>query len=102
MGRTPARALVLTGLIASLLAGGTAAAEGYATGDSGESGAAVDAGDRGGDRAWRYDTYYLFPLTRHMGEAEIPLPCRIPLYPFAVAVDTVQLPFGAIAGLFGD
>jgi len=102
MARTPAGALVLTGLIASLLVGGIAAAEGPATGDSAASGAAADAGDRGGDRPWRYDTYYLFPLTRHMDEAEIPWLCRIPLYPFAVAVDTVQLPFGAIAGLFGD
>jgi hypothetical protein len=90
------------GLITSLLAGGTAAGAGYETGDSGEPDAAADAGDRGVDRPWRYDTYYLFPLTRHMDEAEIPRGCQIPLYPFTVAIDIAQLPFGAIAGLFGD
>jgi len=100
MGRTTSRALVLMGLITSLLLGGSAAA--LNDGDSAGSGAAVETADRGLDRPWRYDTYYLFPLTRHMDEAEIPRPCRIPLYPFAVAIDIVQLPFGAIAGLFGD
>ena len=102
MDRRTARALVLMGLIASLLAGGTAAGESHTAGDSGGSGAVVDAGDRGGDRPWRYDTYYLFPLTRHMDEAEIPRGCQIPLYPFTVAIDIAQLPFGAIAGLFGE
>jgi hypothetical protein len=98
MDRRIARTLALAGLVISLLAGGTAAA----IGPPGESRASTEAGDREDRREWRYDTYYLFPLTRHMDEAGIPPACRIPLYPFTVAFDLFQLPFGAIAGLFGD
>jgi hypothetical protein len=51
---------------------------------------------------WRYSTYYLYPLTRHMEESDIPKGWRIPLYPITAVLDTAQLPFGALAGLFGD
>ena len=52
---------------------------------------------------WRYGTYYLFPLTRHLGTAGgVSRNWRYPLYPLTVAFDAGQLPFGAIAGLFGE
>ena len=54
------------------------------------------------DDGWRYGTYYLYPLTRHMGESEASKPWSYGMLPFTVVLDTVQLPFGALAGLFGD
>ncbi len=51
---------------------------------------------------WSYSTYYLYPLTRHMDESEITGGWRYALYPLTVVLDTVQLPWGALAGLFGD
>ncbi len=51
---------------------------------------------------WSYNTYYLFPLTRHMDESEITGGWRYAMYPLTVVLDTVQLPWGAFAGLFGD
>ena len=54
------------------------------------------------DDGWHYGTYYLYPLTRHLGESEISKPWSYGMLPFTVVLDTVQLPFGAIAGLFGD
>jgi hypothetical protein len=54
------------------------------------------------DDSWQYDTYYIYPLTRHMDESEIiPEYWRYPLYPVTALLDTAQLPFGALAGLFG-
>lgn len=71
------------------------------------------------DDGWRYDTYYIYPLTRHINEREVepgwtrwlfhPLTASLGppwghwlLYPITVTLDTVQLPFGALAGLFGE
>ena len=53
-------------------------------------------------RGWRYGTDYLFPLTRGGDEAGLPTWGRIVLSPITVALDTGMLPFGAVAGLFGD
>ena len=54
------------------------------------------------DEGWRYDTYYIFPLTRHMPDSELSLGVQIALYPLAFAIDLGQWPFGAIAGLGGE
>ena len=54
------------------------------------------------EHGWRYGTDYLFPLTRGGGEAGLPTWGRIVLSPITVALDTGMLPFGALAGLFGD
>jgi hypothetical protein len=54
------------------------------------------------DDGWRYSTYYLYPLTRHIEESGAGRGWRFALYPLTVVLDTVQLPLGAIAGLFGD
>ena len=51
---------------------------------------------------WRYGTYYLYPLTRHMAESGISQAWRCTLYPLTAVLDTAQLPLGALAGLFGD
>ena len=53
-------------------------------------------------REWRYGTDYLFPLTRGGDEAGLPQWGRIVLSPITVALDLGMLPFGALAGLFGD
>jgi hypothetical protein len=58
--------------------------------------------DWNGRRGWSYGTDYLFPLSRGMREAGIPRGARIPLYLFTVPLDVVQLPLGAIAGLYGS
>jgi len=55
-----------------------------------------------GETEWRYDTYYLFPLTRHMPDSGLPLYGQIMLYPLSAAIDLVQLPIGALAGLAGE
>ena len=55
-----------------------------------------------GHQGWRYDTYYIFPLTRHMPDSELSLGVQIALYPLAFAIDLGQWPFGAIAGLGGE
>ena len=52
-------------------------------------------------RGWEYDTYYIFPLTRHMPDSELPLAGQIALYPLAFIIDLGQWPFGALAGLAG-
>ncbi len=54
------------------------------------------------EHGWRYGTDYLFPLTRGGKEAGLPTWGRIVLSPITVALDTGMLPFGALAGLFGD
>lgn len=53
-------------------------------------------------RPWRYGTWNLFPLTRGMDDAGLPLAARIPLYLFTLPFDLAQLPLAAIGGLYGD
>lgn len=60
-----------------------------------------DATHQGYDDGWEYDPYYVFPLTRHMSDSELPMAGQIALYPFAFVIDVVQLPIGALAGLAG-
>jgi hypothetical protein len=50
---------------------------------------------------WRYDDYYIFPLTRHMRDSDLPRYVQYMMYPLAVGFDLGQLPFGAVAGLGG-
>ena len=54
------------------------------------------------ETGWRYDTYYLMPLTRHMPESGLPRYGQIMLYPFGALIDLIQLPVGALAGLVGE
>ena len=63
---------------------------------------AIDETDQTDNDGWRYDTYYIFPLTRHMPDSELPMAGQIALYPFAFAIDLVQWPFGALVGLGGE
>ncbi len=58
--------------------------------------------DQTHDQGWRYDTYYIFPLTRHMPDSELPIGGQIALYPFAFLIDLVQWPFGLLVGLGGE
>ena len=50
---------------------------------------------------WEFDPYYIFPLTRHMSDSELPLAGQIALYPLAFFIDLIQWPFGTLAGLAG-
>ncbi len=100
MIRRTSRALAAAGLAVLLLMAGTALAEPASA--PAEAATASEAQDREAERGWRYDTYYLFPLTRHMDEAGISPGWRIPLYPFTVAIDIGGLAPGAIAGLAGE
>jgi hypothetical protein len=63
---------------------------------SGHRGAAEEVAD-----GWEYDPYYIFPLTRHMSDTELPMAGQIVLYPFAFMIDLVQWPLGTLAGLAG-
>ena len=51
---------------------------------------------------WRYNTYYIFPLVRHMPDSGLPKWGQWMTYPFAAIIDLGQLPVGALGGLFGD
>ena len=51
---------------------------------------------------WGYGTQYIFPTVREVTAADLPLWAKIPAYPAAGLFDFVQLPFGAIGGLWGD
>ena len=55
-----------------------------------------------GDEEWRYNTYYIFPQTRHMKDTSLPKYGQYALYPLAAVCDVVQLPIGALAGLLGE
>ena len=51
--------------------------------------------------SWEYDPYYIFPMTRHMSDSELPMTGQVLLYPFAFMIDLVQWPLGTLAGLAG-
>jgi hypothetical protein len=53
-------------------------------------------------RDWRYSTDYFFGTTRGMEHQNIPLLCRRAAWIVTVPFDVANLPFAAIAGLFGD
>ena len=99
------RKTIVTTLLASLLvsllivAGSAQAEDSDATNTDSE---AIDEASRTDDQGWRYDTYYIFPLTRHMPDSELPMAGQIALYPFAFVIDLVQWPFGALVGLGGE
>jgi hypothetical protein len=54
------------------------------------------------ERPWRYDTEYIFPLTRHMHCSGLPMAAQVVMYPFAAIIDVFELPVGAIVGLGGE
>ncbi len=54
------------------------------------------------ERAWRYSTDYLFGVTRGLSEQGIPRWCAAAAWIASVPFDVANLPFAAIAGLFGD
>lgn len=98
--RTIATTLLATSLIILLVAAGPVLAE-NATSPNTDS-EAIDETDQTDHDGWRYDTYYIFPCTRHMPDSELPMAGQIALYPFAFAIDLVQWPFGMLVGLGGE
>jgi len=53
-------------------------------------------------RSWRYSTDYLFGVTRGLKDQAIPPWCGRAAWIVTVPFDIANLPFGALAGLFGD
>ena len=53
-------------------------------------------------RTWSYNTEYLFGVTRGLGDQVIPPWCERATWIVTVPFDIVNLPFAALAGLFGD
>jgi hypothetical protein len=53
-------------------------------------------------RVWRYNTEYLFGVTRGLKDQAIPTMCERAAWVVTVPLDIVNLPFTALAGLFGD
>ena len=101
---TSKRAIVTTLLASSLVILLAAAGPGLAEDSDlpNTESVAIDETDQTENHGWRYATYYIFPLTRHMPDSELPMAGQIALYPFAFAIDLVQWPFGALVGLGGE
>jgi hypothetical protein len=53
-------------------------------------------------RSWRYSTEYLFGVTRGLGDNNIPPFCERAAWLVTIPFDIANLPFSALAGLFGD
>ena len=53
-------------------------------------------------RTWRYSTDYLFGTTRGLEDYNIPIFCARAAWIVTVPFDIANLPFTALAGLFGD
>ena len=53
-------------------------------------------------RVWRYNTEYLFGVTRGLKDQEIPRWCEGSAWIVTVPFDIANLPLTALAGLFGD
>ncbi len=53
-------------------------------------------------RDWQYSTDYLFGVTRGLENQNIPLWCERAAWLVTVPLDIANLPFTALAGLFGD
>ncbi len=53
-------------------------------------------------RTWRYSTDYLFGTTRGLEDYNIPRFCERAAWIVTVPFDIANLPFAALAGLFGD
>jgi len=51
---------------------------------------------------WRYSTDYLFGVTRGLKDQQIPPWCERAAWLVTVPFDVANLPFAALAGLFGD
>ena len=53
-------------------------------------------------REWRYNTEYIFGVTRGLKNENIPPMCERAAWILTVPFDIANLPFTALAGLFGD
>jgi hypothetical protein len=53
-------------------------------------------------RGWRYSTEYIFGVTRGLKDQNIPPMCERAAWIVTVPFDIANLPFTALAGLFGD
>ena len=99
MKKTLSKAIVASVAAAALLSAGSGSAE------EAQPQTTVDresSAPEYGDSKWRYNTYYIFPLTRHVGDSELPSYGQYAVYPLAVALDLAQLPIGLLGGLLGE
>jgi len=51
---------------------------------------------------WSYNTEYIYAISRSLGESDLPVAGKVPLFLPSLVVDTVLLPVALIAGLFGE
>ena len=107
MTRCRLTAIFLAISIGCVLAAGPAVSDQHESADAGleEDGAAErTAMEAWGDQnPWRYNTDYLFLLTRGLEDAGVERPwARFGLYLLTVPLDIADLPFSALGGLFGD
>jgi hypothetical protein len=54
------------------------------------------------ERVWRYNTEYIFGVTRGLKDENIPPMCERVAWIVTVPFDIANLPFTVLAGLFGD
>ncbi len=107
MTRSRSTAIFLAISIGCILAAGPAASDHHESPDSAlgeEKAAEKTAMEAWGDQnPWRYNTDYLFLLTRGLEDAGVERPwARFGLYVLTVPLDIADLPFSALGGLFGD
>jgi hypothetical protein len=96
---TTGNLLTLSIGLACLLATSTVSADDEAAETS--SGRSAAPYEEAYSESWEYDSYYIFPLTRHMSDSGLPTAGQYALYPFAFVIDLGSCPLGALAGLAG-
>ena len=106
MGRHVGEACVVAFVVLSMLTG--AGLIGASAADAGEKSyvRTVDSppplSETETEPGWRYNTDYLFAISRAVRDSTVPPAGKVFLFVPAIPLDIVMSPFAAIAGLFGD
>ena len=106
MGRRIGRSCVVAFVVFSMLAG--TGLIGRSSADEGKKSyvRTVDSppplSETEREPGWRYNTDYLFAISRAVRDSTVPPAGKVFLFVPAIPLDIVMSPFAAIAGLFGD
>ena len=106
MGRLIGRSCVVAFAVLSMLTGTGVIGASFA--DEGKKGyvRTVDSppplSETEMEPGWRYNTDYLFAISRAVRDSTVPPAGKVFLFVPAIPLDIVMSPFAAIAGLFGD
>ena len=106
--RTVAPAAICLGLLILLVAGAwpvTVLRAEEQTGEGGyvrniESSPPLSETEHG--PGWSYNSEYIFAISRALGDSDMPVAAKVPMFLPAIVLDTALLPVAAIAGLFGE